>query len=66
MVYINKFAAAQPGMPFGGGKNSGYGREHGGFGLKEFVNGKVINILKKKMLRLLLIERQSPRQLGIF
>lgn len=48
MVYINKFAAAQPGMPFGGGKNSGYGREHGGFGLKEFVNGKVINILKKK------------------
>lgn len=45
MVFINKFGAAQPGMPFGGVKNSGYGREHGGFGLKEFINVKAINIL---------------------
>ncbi|MBI6118267.1 NAD-dependent succinate-semialdehyde dehydrogenase [Salegentibacter maritimus] len=46
MVFINSFGLAQPNMPFGGVKDSGYGREHGGFGLKEFVNAKAINILK--------------------
>jgi len=42
MVFINSFGLAQPNMPFGGVKNSGYGREHGGFGIKEFVNEKAI------------------------
>lgn len=42
MVFINSFGLAQPNMPFGGVKNSGYGREHGGFGMKEFVNAKAI------------------------
>jgi len=42
MVRINSFGAADPNMPFGGVKNSGYGREHGGFGMKEFVNVKAI------------------------
>ncbi|WP_458792852.1 NAD-dependent succinate-semialdehyde dehydrogenase [Yoonia sp. MH D7] len=42
MVRINSFGAADPNMPFGGVKNSGYGREHGGFGIKEFVNVKAI------------------------
>ncbi|MEE4154710.1 MAG: NAD-dependent succinate-semialdehyde dehydrogenase [Erythrobacter sp.] len=42
MVRINSFGAADPDMPFGGVKNSGYGREHGGFGMKEFVNAKAI------------------------
>jgi succinate-semialdehyde dehydrogenase/glutarate-semialdehyde dehydrogenase len=46
MVFINSFGLAQPNMPFGGVKDSGYGREHGGFGVKEFVNAKAINILK--------------------
>lgn len=42
MIRINSFGAADPNMPFGGVKNSGYGREHGGFGIKEFVNVKSI------------------------
>lgn len=42
MVRINSFGAADPNMPFGGVKDSGYGREHGGFGMKEFVNVKSI------------------------
>ena len=42
MVRINSFGAADPNMPFGGVKDSGYGREHGGFGMKEFVNAKAI------------------------
>ncbi|WP_298497631.1 NAD-dependent succinate-semialdehyde dehydrogenase [uncultured Maritimibacter sp.] len=42
MVFVNGFNVATPNMPFGGVKNSGYGREHGGFGMKEFVNVKTI------------------------
>lgn len=42
MIRINSFGAADPNMPFGGVKDSGYGREHGGFGMKEFVNIKSI------------------------
>lgn len=42
MVFINSFGLAKPNMPFGGVKDSGYGREHGGFGLHEFVNIKAV------------------------
>lgn len=42
MVRINSFGVADPNMPFGGVKQSGHGREHGGFGMMEFVNVKSI------------------------
>lgn len=42
MVRINSFGTADPNMPFGGVKDSGYGREHGGFGIREFVNSKAV------------------------
>lgn len=45
MVFINGFGLATPNMPFGGVKDSGYGREHGGFGMQEFVNAKAITIV---------------------
>ena len=45
MVYINGFGLAMPNMPFGGVKDSGHGREHGGFGMKEFVNVKAVNVM---------------------
>ncbi|QUS36313.1 NAD-dependent succinate-semialdehyde dehydrogenase [Falsirhodobacter algicola] len=42
MISINGYSIAIPNMPFGGTKDSGHGREHGGFGMKEFVNVKSI------------------------
>ena len=42
MIFINTFGIADPAMPFGGVKDSGFGREHGGFGIKEFVNVKAL------------------------
>ncbi len=48
MVYINGYDLVNPGLPFGGVKDSGYGREHGGFGIKEFVNIKAVHVVGKK------------------
>ncbi len=45
MVFINGFGMATPNMPFGGVKDAGYGREHGGFGMKEFTNTKAVLVM---------------------
>ncbi|PZP49596.1 MAG: succinate-semialdehyde dehydrogenase [Pseudopedobacter saltans] len=44
MVYINHVTGIAPELPFGGTKESGYGREQSPAGIYEFVNAKLIRV----------------------
>ena len=42
MVYVNAITASTPEAPFGGVKDSGYGRELADFGPRSFCNAKTV------------------------
>jgi succinate-semialdehyde dehydrogenase/glutarate-semialdehyde dehydrogenase len=42
MTYVNKMVESTPEAPFGGAKNSGYGRELSYMGIREFMNAKTV------------------------
>ncbi len=44
MVFVNSAAVSLPDLPFGGVKNSGYGRELSAAGIHEFINKKLIRV----------------------
>jgi succinate-semialdehyde dehydrogenase/glutarate-semialdehyde dehydrogenase len=46
MVYVNGVGLDGAELPFGGVKNSGFGRELGTLGIEEFVNKKLIRVVK--------------------
>ena len=45
MVFINHPTGTTPDLPFGGIKNSGYGRELSSMGIQEFVNKKLVRVV---------------------
>ena len=44
MMFVNHPTWTTPDLPFGGIKNSGYGRELSSMGIEEFVNKKLVRV----------------------
>ena len=44
MAYVNEHGTTLAGLPFGGVKRSGFGRELGAYGIEEFANRRLVRV----------------------
>lgn len=47
MAFVNEHGTTLPGLPFGGVKRSGFGRELGHYGLDEFANRRLVRVARR-------------------
>jgi len=50
MTFINSPTASEPALPFGGVKNSGFGRELSSLGMDEFINKKLVRTIPNYLI----------------